>query len=457
MSRRIACGTAGIAWLLVVLACGEARAPAASKAPAASRVPAASKAPAPAPREPSVLVLTLDTTRADALAAYGGPVPTPHLDAIAAEGVRYDQAVTTAPYTGPSHASLFTGRLPFEHGLRDFLGDALPDEALTLAELLGERGYETAAFVSAYVLDPRYGLAQGFDLYRSPHKPDDQRFVEQRSDVTIDQALAWLSDRDPQRPFLLWLHLFDAHAPYRPPREFRSPVTPDAPAKSVARKRRLYHDEVRYLDSQVGRVVDALGEAGLWHDLVVVLASDHGENLGEHGRRIETHSPTLYDDTLMVPLAIRAPGRLAPGTETQQVSLVDVLPTLLDLLAIDAPVGLLGRSLLDRAGGEAPRPAYAETFYERFPRRAKPGKETRTLRWDGWKLIVRPGGAELFDLARDPDELEDVAARNPERLHEMQQRLAALRARAATAPARPLEDADEAAHRERLRVLGYLE
>ena len=188
-----------------------------------TRAPAAlllllSLACSPGPKPRSVVLVTLDTTRVDVLGVYGGRGATPHLDAFARTAVRFEQAFTTAPYTGPSHASLLTGQNPPGHGLQDYLDQALPDAATTLAEILRDRGYQTAAFVSTYVLDPRFGLDQGFDVYDSPERSGEGGPHWRPGPDTVARALAWLQGRDTAQPFLLWVHLYDAHSPSIPPK-----------------------------------------------------------------------------------------------------------------------------------------------------------------------------------------------------------------------------------------------
>jgi choline-sulfatase len=405
---------------------------------------------------PDILLLTLDTTRFDALGAFaGGAARSPRLDALAAESLRFDQAVTTAPYTGPSHASMLTGLLPPEHGLRDFLGHALSPEALTLAELLARRGYVTGAFVSAYVLDPRFGLDQGFEVYSSPGLREGARYSERRAAETVNAALSWLGERATSRPFFAWVHLYDPHAPYAPPQSHRTALPSDA--TRIERQRALYRDEVGYMDLMIGHLLDGLDDLGRLEELVVVTVADHGEVIGEYGRPPGTHSPILYDLTLRVPLLVRAPGRVSPGVESRQVSVVDIFSTILELASAPVPEGIAGRSLL---AIEGPRAAYSETLYEYFPKLAKPGQELVSVRLEGWKLIEGPDRSELYDLRRDPRELRDVSSDHPDKLSELHEALAAVRVRwSGGAISHPIDlDPDERDdHVERLRSLGYVE
>ncbi len=412
-----------------------------------------------APQRFNVLLLTLDTTRVDALSCYGGPLAkTPRLDALARESLRFTQAVTTAPYTGPSHASMLTGLLPPQHGLRDFLRVALPEQARTLAEMLSEAGYDTAAFVSAYVLDPRYGLDQGFDVYSSSKPPKRRGGYSQRpADETADEALRWLAERRSGRPFFLWIHFYDPHGSYRPPPEYRPPVE-HLPPRSPERLRRLYYAEATYMDAVIGRVLDAFEERGLLGDLAILAVSDHGELLGEHDRVPGTHSPMLVETTLRVPLLLRVPGRVEPGVEDRQVSVVDVFPTILELAGLPLPEGIAGLSLLHPADGR--RPVYSETLYEHFPKLAEPGKELASVRVDGWRLVSGPGREELYDLNADPREERNVAAAHPERLAQLRAALEALRVgqpRDAWPRELDLSEEEEREHIEQLRSLGYVE
>jgi arylsulfatase A-like enzyme len=413
----------------------------------------------PGPQGPNVLLLTLDTTRVDALSCYGGPLAkTPRLDALARESLRFTQAVTTAPYTGPSHASMLTGLLPPQHGLRDFLGTALPEQAQTLAEILSEAGYDTAAFVSAYVLHPRYALDQGFDVYSCVKAPKREGgYPQRRADQTADEALRWLRERRSERPFFVWLHFYDPHRLYRPPREYW-PSLKHLPRKSPERKRLLYYAEATYMDAVIGRVLDAFEERGLLQDLTILAVSDHGELLGEHGRVPGTHSSMLVEQTLLVPLLLRAPGRVEPGVTNRQVSVVDVFPTILELVGLPLPKGIAGISLL--RPGEGQRMVYSETLYEDFPHLARPGEELASVRIDGWKLVARPGREELYDLNADPSEERNVAAAHPHRLAQLRAALEALRA-SQPRDVRPreldLSEEEEREHIEHLRSLGYVE
>ncbi len=342
----------------------------------------------------SAVLLTIDTIRPDALGCYGGPEGiTPHLDALALESVLYTQARTTAPITAPAHASMLTGLYPLRHGVRDNAGTPLPPSARTLAELAGEAGFETAAFVAARVLNRSVGLAQGFELYDEPPRP---RFVEHHyarrpASEVVDEALAWLQRRDPERPFLLWLHFFDPHRPYKPSAEFLRQAHGNP-----------YHGEVAAMDAQIGRFLDALRERGLLERTAVVAVGDHGEAFGEHGE--ETHGAYCYDSTLLVPLLVRHPdGRRAGERSSETVSVADVFPTLVDALGLAAGSEHDARSLW-RGRIEAGRGVYVESYYGYMQYGRSP-----IAGWvQGGKKYLHSSAPELYDLARDPDEATPV-------------------------------------------------
>jgi arylsulfatase A-like enzyme len=264
---------------------------------------------------------------------------------------------------------------------------------------------------------------------------------------------------DPERPVFLWVHLYDPHHPYKPPKRYRRAVVEEGTREQAAPAR--YYEEIHFTDSEVGRLLDGLAERGLGDDLVVAVVADHGEMLGEKGRRPGTHSPVLFETTIRVPLLLRIPHDWSPGEVSAQVSIVDLAPTLLEAAGVLPTVPLSGKSLYGLVGGEAEpdRMAYSETFYEHFPKRAPDGTELRSLRHGGWKLVERPGRTDLFDLRNDPDENRNLAASRPDKLAEMRSSLAALRSGWKTVDrgALEIEDDEMEAHTERLRALGYVE
>ena len=276
---------------------------------------------------PNVVLVTLDTTRADHLGCYGdADARTPAIDGLATGGILFSQAATPAPLTLPAHASILTGLYPTYHGVRLNGTTALGPDRTTLAEVFSERGYRTGAFVGAFVVDGRWGLNQGFATYDDrfdlgKFKRLDLAAVQRPGNEVVDAALEWLNGRRDQ-PFFAWIHLYDPHSPYEPPEPFRT----QHGARGLAG---LYDGEIAFADQQVGRLVSWLETAGLTGRTIVVIAGDHGEGLGSHGEG--THGFFLYDYALHVPLIISTPfDQLRGGRVDDQVSLVDVFPTVLD-------------------------------------------------------------------------------------------------------------------------------
>ncbi len=337
------------------------------------------------PRAINVVIVTLDTTRADRLSVYGFmDASMPALDRLAREGVVFDQATSVAPLTLPAHASLFTGLLPPAHGVRDNGDPALAATHTTLAEALSAQGFRTGAFVAASVLEADRGLAQGFGTYRSDAS-EDRRTPERRqrrADEVITDAMRWLDELGGSR-FFLWAHLYDPHRPYDPPEPFRSRFVDP------------YIGEIAFADSQIGRLLDDLDRRQLLDQTIVIVAGDHGESLGEHGER--DHGIFVYESVLRVPMMIRAPGAKARRVGAV-VRLTDVMPTVLDLLGFPAP-DMDGVSLVDLVSGQKDTldlEAYSESFYpQRFG-----WSPLRAVREGRYKLIDAPR-PELYDLERD--------------------------------------------------------
>lgn len=338
----------------------------------------------------NVLVVTLDTTRADRLGCYGHQsASTPMLDRLASEGVRFADAVSCVPMTLPAHASIFTGLDPPNHGVRSNGLYRLGAPHVTLAETLRQQGYQTAAFVSAFVLDARYGLDQGFDHYddrvgatRGSH------VVQRKGGEVTEAALRWLDGRQSEQPFFLWVHYFDPHLGYDPPEPYATQFATSP-----------YDGEIAYMDAQIGRLVDALSKAEARNRTVVVVVGDHGESLGEH-HEIE-HSRTIYEATQHVPLILWAPGigRQPYLVDDVVVSISDVYPTVLDLLGSEGSIACDGVSLLDcRAQGD--RAVYLETMRTYLDHHWAP---LFGLRRHRDKFILAPT-PEYYDLVADPRE-----------------------------------------------------
>ena len=278
-----------------------------------------------------VVLITLDTLRPDHLGCYGNTsVQTPQIDQLAAAGARFTQAYTPVPITLPAHTSLLTGAFPLATGVHDFTGNRVPSGAATLAKILRDHGYSTAAFIGAPVLDSRFGLNQGFDTYFDHFELAGKEEVhldamKRPGDQVVDEALEWLSHHPPQ-PVFLWVHLYDAHSPYRPPQPYAGRY-----------QGRPYDGEIAFADAQVGRLLAALTQQGLLEKSLVVLASDHGESLGEHGEK--THDFFVYNATLHIACIIKVPGA-APRVVMDEVSLVDVMTTVLQALGIPIPAAV---------------------------------------------------------------------------------------------------------------------
>jgi arylsulfatase A-like enzyme len=390
----------------------------------------------PPQRARNVLLVTLDTVRADALSCYGGPAETPAIDRLAAEGARFAFAHAHNVETLPSHANILTGLLPTQHGVRDNSGFVLPAHLPTLATILKARGYATAAFVAAAPLDARFGLNRGFDVYSEGYPeergPGQLVYPERPASAVVPEALGWLrSLRDgPPRPWFCWVHLFDAHSPYEPPEPYRSRY-----AKSP------YHGEIAALDAALAPLLE-LGRTE--PDTLVVLTADHGESLGEHGEL--THGLLCYEATLHVPLVLRATGLIRPGVREDSVGHIDILPTVLDALGVESwPDGVEGVSLLR---GEAPRQRelYFEALSAMLNRGWAPLRGLLQGR-DKWIELPLP---ERYDLASDPKEEHNlVSERSGEALHaRLLQRVEGDRVDGG-APVDPEV-------RQRLEALGYL-
>jgi arylsulfatase A-like enzyme/Flp pilus assembly protein TadD len=394
------------------------------------------------------VVVTIDTLRADRVGCYGYKAgQTPNIDALARAGVRFTHAYTPIPITLPAHASLFTGAFPMATGVHDFSGNKLPASALTLAEVLRDNGYATAAFIGSAVLDSRFGLNQGFDTYFDNFeftRLDEANLdrMERRGDQVMNEALRWL-ERSPHRPFFLWVHLYDPHHPYTPPEPYARRY-----------RARAYDGEVAFADHQVGRLVIFLKEQEIFDQTLFVLAGDHGEGLGEHGE--QTHGFFLYNSTLHVPLIVNVPDG-APRVIENEVSLVDVLPTVLQALRLPVPPAAQGRSLLGALMGKSAAGSssvYAENY---LPLLHFGWSPLKSLQSAGMKYIDAPR-PELYDTRADPGETANLFPSRQALAHEMRDRLFGLERRytpaaGGAAKEKPLTDP---ALEDRLRSLGYV-
>jgi len=389
----------------------------------------------------SVLLVTVDTLRADALGAYGrAGASTPWMDRLALEGVRFESAHAHNVTTLPSHANILSGRLPTDHGVRDNSGFRFPEGTETLATLLKARGYRTGAFVSAFPLDSRFGLGRGFDVYEDGFVDAAARpmFLEQERPGTETVRLArGFIEAAGGRPWFCWVHLYEPHFPYEPPEPLASRFRGEP-----------YQGEVAAADAALGALLEPLLADGARARPLIVLTSDHGESLGEHGEA--THGVFAYEATLRVPLVLHQQRILRPGVIASAARHIDILPTILDALALPVPEGLPGRSLLAAAAGETAEDP--TTYFEALSGQLNRG-------WAPLYGVIRSGEKyvdlpipELYDLAADPGEKRNLAAARPPGLEALRGALAPFRA--ADPGARPAPESEET--RERLRALGYV-
>ena len=386
---------------------------------ACTREPAAPARSAPASTPPNVVVITIDTLRADHVGAYGhAAARTPVLDRLAREGARYDRAYATAPITLPSHASLMTGRYPPGHGARHN-GVRMDLKTLTLADVFAAAGYKTAAFVAAFPLDRRFGLIKGFQAYGDamPRNASGRVANDRPGRLVVDEALAWLSSHRQDKIFL-WVHLFEPHAPYG-----------DQAIAHLATKSALlrYDDDIAEADAQVGRLLDGLGD--LRSQTLIVATADHGEAFGEHGEI--SHSLFTYDTTLRVPLIVAGPQVPAGQAIATPVSLVDVAPTIASLAGLprfDAdgkalPISDPRPPTSDlRSPTSDLRPLYAESFAPLLDFGWSP---LRTIRLGDWKYIAAPK-PELYDLKSDPGETRNLAGEQSARVADLTRQVDAI-------------------------------
>jgi choline-sulfatase len=391
---------------------------------------------------PNVVLVTIDTLRADRVGAYGAKdVATPTLDALAARGVLFEQGMAAVPLTLPSHASILTGQYPGTHGVRHNGVFVLPAEAQTLAERFQEAGYATAAVVGAAVLDPEFGLRQGFDVYDAEfpkERASAAGFFERPAKDVTDRALAWVAGA--RAPFFLWLHYYDAHAQYRPPPPFDTRFA-----------RHPYDGEVAYVDQELGRLLAGLGDERLANTIVAVTA-DHGEGLGEHGE--ESHTYFIYDSVLHVPMIIAGPGVPAGRRVAPVVANTALAPTLLALTGAKA----LGRTdvgdlaPLWRDGAAPSGEAYAESLAGELDHGWAP---LHALRSDRYHYIRAPR-PELFDLADDPRQRKNLLpSEQPE--HVAAAKAAEARIEVLLANAKDVKpQAVDAETRARIEALGYV-
>jgi choline-sulfatase len=413
--------------------------------------------PSPVQREPglNVLLITIDTLRADAIGAYGNTtVSTPWLDRLSNGGVRFSRALAQTVVTLPSHANILSGRYPFHHGVRENSGFRFPGDVDTLATLLKARGYRTGAFVSAFPLDVRFGLARGFDVYDDRYGKGAERRAfrepERPGPATVAAAVAWINQQSNQQsnlqsaitnlqspPWFAWVHLYEPHFPYAPPEPF-----------ATRYRQAPYLGEVSAADAALAPLISPILEQGAAARTIVVVTGDHGEALGDHGEL--THGLFAYDATLRVPLFFYQPRLFRPRVVDDPVRHVDILPTVLDAVGIAPPGGLDGVNLLSaiETGRHVAPPSYFEALSASLNRGWAPlsGVASGSLKYIDLPI------PELYDVASDPAESRNLASSRPAELRQMQALLGQL-----SAGDRGITRTPESAEtRERLRSLGYL-
>jgi len=394
----------------------------------------------------NVVLITIDTLRADHIGCYGyKQIKTPNIDGLAADGTRFERALAVVPVTLPSHSTMLTGTYPMLSGIHDFSGNKLSPQQPTLAAVLKQSGYSTGAVIGSAVLDSRFGLNRGFDFYYdhfefSRLEEANLDEMERPGNVVADLALDWLG-KNSSKKFFLWMHLYDPHYPYRPP----EPYSREYAAHP-------YDGEIAFADEQVGRILRFLKEKGLYRNTLIVLSGDHGESLGEHGEK--THGFFVYNATMHVPLIIRLPAGAAPRTVSDPVSLVDLMPTVLAAIGLEIPSQVQGRSLLPQLRGDKPdlpRQLYGETF---LPRLHFNWSELRATENAKYHFIDAPK-PELYDLAKDPGEEHNLASDKKAVAEEMRSKLTALIREYSAGKEMAEKTGLDPALMERLKSLGY--
>jgi choline-sulfatase len=423
----------------------------------------------------NVLFVSIDTIRADHCSVYGYPFETtPRLARLATEGARVVDAYAPMATTGPSHTTMMTSLYPLTHGVVKN-GYVLTPEHVTLAERLKARGYSTAAIVSSFPVSRKFGLMQGFDHYDDdfgPRRPGDpQQWNDEKvlsafdrpASATSGLAAEWIRARPKDRPFFLWVHFFDPHGPYEPPREFRDLVRPAGtpwPRAGLEREIWKYDGEIRFADDGVGKVLDALDAAGLRDSTLVVVVGDHGEGLGDHGRM--EHGVMIYEEAVRVPLLFRLPSRIKAGLLIGgPVPLLDLEPTVLDFaLGGEKREGLQGESqlpvLASGAKADPDRRIFLQRrLYESREEDLHIAGEKFAVRIGRWKyfLAEQEKTRELYDLSQDPKELDNIVEKHPEKARALDAALAEWRRAQKGAKRQQMSPEDV----ERLRALGYVQ
>jgi arylsulfatase A-like enzyme/Flp pilus assembly protein TadD len=396
---------------------------------------------------PNVILITIDTVRADHIGCYGATeVRTPTLDALAHDGIVFERAISQVPLTWPSHAAILTGTYPFQNGVQDFTGQPLAPQFRSVAQAFKQQGYATGAVVSAFVLDRSWGLARGFDFYddafsAETFKQKDIGLVDRRADESVSHAIEWLSKRA-RRRFFFWLHLYDPHSPYDPPEPFRTKY-----------QGRLYDGEIAYADHELGRLISWLKRNQLYDGSLIVFLSDHGESLGEHGEK--EHGFFVYNSTVRIPLIVKPPvgSGFRPARMPRPVETIAVAPTLLQSAGIKDAIekqfqshGLLG----SEAGNDDA--AYSETFY---PFSSFGWSPLHALETGRYHYIDAPE-PELYDVASDPEEKHNLASQQTATVAVLKDKLQARQRNNPFGLAKSANSGLSPDALEKLRALGYV-
>jgi len=401
----------------------------------------------PDPSHPNVILITIDTLRADHVGCYGAQnVKTPTLDALAHDGVVFERAISQVPLTWPSHAVILTGTYPFQNGVQDFTGQPLAPQFRSVAQAFQKAGYATGAVISAFVLDRSWGLARGFDFYDDAFSAEtfekkETGLVDRRAGESVTHAIAWLKTT-PRRPFFLWLHLYDPHSPYDPPEPYRSEY-----------HGHLYDGEIAYADHELGTLMSWLKQNRLYDSSLIVALSDHGESLGEHGE--EEHGFFIYNATAHVPLILKPPAGsgIASGRRPEPVETTAVAPTLLRLAGIKSSNDPIEKQFQAQPllAGTQDSSAYSETFY---PFSSFGWSPLHALESERFHFIEAPK-PELYDLESDPGEVRNIAAEQPATVSVLHEKMQALLARNPFAPSQVDSGNLSPDAQEKLRALGY--
>jgi arylsulfatase A-like enzyme/Flp pilus assembly protein TadD len=390
-----------------------------------------------------VVLISIDTCRADHLGSYGYTAgTTPHIDELAQESVLFENVLSPVPITLPAHSSLMTGTIPLHHGVRDNGTYRLHDSAVTLAEVLKDNGFQTAGVIGGFVLSSHFGLDQGFDVFDDDFEDVERDLtIERRGEEISRAAVEWLDEHRDGKQFL-FLHYFDPHVSYRPPEPFRTRFA-ESP----------YDGELAYTDWSIGKVIEKLESLGVYDSSLVVITADHGEALGEHGER--THAYFVYQSTVRVPLLIKRPGSHEARRIAEAASLIDVMPTILDVLRIPPPGGIQGRSLTAHFSGPDVKEPNRYHYFESLLATKYDCSPLIGVSDGRWKLIetLKP---ELYDLTRDPEETRNRIHDEPDEARRLRAQLEeVLKTENRKPGAEPAVSLDESTRR-RLRALGYL-